>query len=51
MLWLIENIEVVWKALRAFDASSVDFCDDGCERTITFDKIAASLPKVLQKYQ
>lgn len=50
---LIENVEVAWKALRAFDANSADFCDaligqenvyDGCEHTVTFDKKASSLP-------
>ena len=50
---LIENVEVAWKALRAFDANSADFCDaligqanlhDGCKHTVTFDKKAASLP-------
>ena len=49
----VENVEVAWKALRAFDANNVDFCDaligqvniyNGCEYTVTFDKKAASLP-------
>ena len=49
----VENVEVTWKALRAFDANSADFCDaligqvnihSGCEYTATFDKKAASLP-------
>ena len=49
----VENVEVTWKALRAFDANSADFCDAliaqvnihrGCEYTVTFDKKAASLP-------
>lgn len=49
----VENVEVTWKALRAFDASNVDFCDaligqvnihSGCEQTVTSDKKAASLP-------
>jgi predicted nucleic-acid-binding protein len=49
----VENVEVTWKALRAFDANSADFCDaligqvnihSGCENTVTFDKKAASLP-------
>ena len=49
----VENVEVTWKALRAFDANSADFCDaligqvnihSGCEYTVTFDKKAASLP-------
>lgn len=51
---LIENVEVAWKALRAFNANSADFCDaligqanlhDRCEHTVTFDKKAASLPE------
>jgi len=49
----VENVEVAWKALRAFDANNADFCDaligqvnihNGCEYTVTFDKKAASLP-------
>ena len=49
----VENVEVTWKALRAYDANSADFCDAligqanihcGCEHTVTFDKKAASLP-------
>jgi len=49
----VENVEVAWKALRAFDAGGADFCDaligqvnihSGCDYTITFDKKAASLP-------
>jgi predicted nucleic-acid-binding protein len=49
----VENVEVTWKALRAFDANNADFCDaligqvnihSGCEFTVTFDKKAASLP-------
>ena len=49
----VENVEVTWKALRAFDVNSVDFCDaligqinihSGCEHTVTFDKKVASLP-------
>ena len=49
----VENVEVVWKALRAFDANSDDFCDaligqvnihSSCEYTVTFDRKAASLP-------
>jgi predicted nucleic-acid-binding protein len=50
---IVENAEVAWKALRAYDADSADFCDaligqanihSGCEHTVTFDKKAASLP-------
>ena len=50
----IENTEVVWRALRVFDAGNADFSDaligqiniyNGCEHTVSFDKKAASLPK------
>ena len=50
---IVENVEVAWKALRAYDANSADFCDaligqanihSGCEHTVTFDKKAACLP-------
>jgi len=50
---IVENVEVTWKALRAYDANNADFCDaligqvnihSGCERTVTFDKKAAYLP-------
>lgn len=50
---LVENVEVVWKALRTFEANSAGFCDaligqvnvhNGCEHTVTFDKKAAKLP-------
>jgi predicted nucleic-acid-binding protein len=49
----VENVEVAWKALRAFNANNADFCDaliaqvnihSGCEHTVTFDKKAANLP-------
>ncbi|VAX05981.1 hypothetical protein MNBD_GAMMA26-652 [hydrothermal vent metagenome] len=49
---LVENIEVAWKALRAFEAGNGDFSDAliaylnqqlGCEDTVTFDKRAAKL--------
>ena len=49
---LIENIEIAWKALRAFDAGNGDFSDaliaysnqiHGCEYSLTFDKKAAKL--------
>ena len=50
---MVENVEITWKALRAYDAKNADFCDaligqknihSGCEHTVTFDKRAASLP-------
>lgn len=47
----VERAETVWKALRAYRASSTaDFADcliersassAGCERTVTFDRVAA----------
>jgi len=49
----VENAEVAWKALRVFDANSADFSDaligrenihNGCARTVSFYKKAASLP-------
>lgn len=50
---VVEEAEVVWKALRAWDKSSADFSDAllgqvlrarGCEKVVTFDKAAARLP-------
>ncbi len=50
---IVENIEIIWKALRAYDANNADFCDaligqanihSGCAYTATFDKKAANLP-------
>ncbi len=50
----IQNAELVWRALRAFDANSVDFSDalvgqtnshNGCTQTVTFDRKAARLPE------
>ena len=50
---IVENVEVTWKALRAFDVKNADFCaaligqaniHSGCEHTVTFDKRASSLP-------
>jgi predicted nucleic-acid-binding protein len=41
--FIVENVEVAWKAVRAFDANNADFCDaligqanthSGCEHTI-----------------
>ena len=51
--FIVEDVEVAWKALRSFDANNADFCDaligqknthSGCEHIVTFDKKAASLP-------
>ncbi len=51
---LVENVEVAWKALRAFNENNADFCDaligqaniyNGCGHTVTFDRKAASLPE------
>lgn len=50
---LVEDAEVVWKALRTWQASSADFSDvlmgevfasNGCAKAVTFDKAAARLP-------
>lgn len=50
---VVEDAEVVWKALRTWDKSSADFSDAligqilharGCEKVVTFDKAAARLP-------
>lgn len=47
---VIEAAEVVWKALRVFQAGKADFADclieraaatAGCSRTVTFDRTAA----------
>jgi predicted nucleic-acid-binding protein len=47
---IVERAEIVWKALRIFQTSNVDFADcliersaaaAGCERTMTFDRSAA----------
>lgn len=48
--FVVENAEVVWQALRAFEQGKSDFADcviercaaaAGCSRTVTFDKTAA----------
>jgi predicted nucleic-acid-binding protein len=50
---VVEEVEVVWKALQTWDKSSADFSDAllgqvlrarGCEKVVTFDKAAAKLP-------
>lgn len=50
---VVEEAEVVWKALRTWDKSSADFSDAllgqvlrarGCKKVVTFDKAAARLP-------
>jgi predicted nucleic-acid-binding protein len=50
---VVEDAELVWKALRAWEGSSADFSDAlvgqtlvarGCEKIVTFDKAAARLP-------
>ena len=47
---VVEQAEVVWKALRAFQTANADFADcliarsaaaAGCEKTMTFDRGAA----------
>ena len=49
----VDEADLVWKALRAWDASSADFSDAligqivaarGGEKTLTFDRAAAKLP-------
>ena len=50
---VVEEAEIVWKALRAWDRASADFSDilvgqvlltRGCEKVVTFDRAAAKLP-------
>lgn len=50
---VVEDADLVWKALRAWDASGADFSDAltgqivaarGGEKTVTFDRAAAKLP-------
>ncbi len=47
---VVENAEVVWRAIRAFDSGDADFADcliersaaaAGCAEVYTFDRIAA----------
>lgn len=50
---VMEEADLVWKALRSWDASAADFSDAlighivtarGGEKTVTFDRAAAKLP-------
>ena len=50
---VVEETDLVWKALRAWEKSSADFSDalmeqvmvaQGCDKSVTFDKAAARLP-------
>ena len=50
---VVEEAEIVWKALRAWEKSAADFSDvlvgqvliaRGCEKIVTFDRAAARLP-------
>jgi predicted nucleic-acid-binding protein len=50
---VVQEADLVWKALRAWERSPADFSDavigevlvaSGCERVVTFDKAAARLP-------
>ena len=50
---VVEEADLVWKALRAWERSAADFSDalvaqvlvaQGCEKVVTFDKAAAKLP-------
>jgi predicted nucleic-acid-binding protein len=47
---IIESAETVWKAVRSFRSSAADFADclierlaasAGCDKTVTFDRLAA----------
>jgi predicted nucleic-acid-binding protein len=50
---VVEDAELVWKALRAWEKSTADFSDAllaqvalarGCEKVVTFDRSASRLP-------
>jgi predicted nucleic-acid-binding protein len=50
---IVEDAELVWKALRSWEKSPADFSDAlmgqalaarGCDKIVTFDKSAAKLP-------
>jgi predicted nucleic-acid-binding protein len=50
---VVEEAEIVWKAMRAWEKSSADFSDAlvgqvlaarGCDKVVTFDRAAAKLP-------
>ena len=50
---VVEDADLVWKALKAWEKSAADFSDAlmgqalvarGCARVVTFDKSAAKLP-------
>ncbi|HET9653081.1 MAG TPA: type II toxin-antitoxin system VapC family toxin [Usitatibacter sp.] len=50
---LVQDADIVWKALRAWTSSTADFSDaligeslraQGCSKVVTFDKAAARLP-------
>jgi predicted nucleic-acid-binding protein len=50
---VVEEADLVWKALRSWEKSSADFSDAlmgealaarGCGKVVTFDKAAARLP-------
>ena len=52
---VVEEADLVWKALRSWEKSSADFSDAlmgqalaarGCDKIVTFDKSAARLPGV-----
>lgn len=55
---VIEDAEIVWQALRLYLTGKADFADylvertakaSGCDRTVTFDKIAAKDCMILLK--
>lgn len=48
--WVVEKADIVWQAVRLFQSSNADFADclifrsasaAGCEKTVTFDRVAA----------
>ncbi|MCX7063491.1 MAG: type II toxin-antitoxin system VapC family toxin [Proteobacteria bacterium] len=55
---VVQDSEIVWKALRSFESGKVDFADcliqgvaaaAGCDRTMTFDKQASKAGMLLLK--
>lgn len=56
--FVVQEADVVWQALRLFEIGQADFSDylieriahaNGCESTVTFDKIAAKAGMTLLK--
>lgn len=55
---IVQHAEIAWKALRLFEAGQADFADclveriansEGCQHTVTFDKLAAKSGMMLLK--